>query len=195
MRKFQVPVAAVLACVMFATVAQAADEKKAATDPAMAEMMAASQPGKPHEMLKSMAGTFKATVKMWQGPGEPQVSEGTMVNTLVLGGRYLEGRFDGKMGDTPFHGVSVMGYDNRKKEYWSTWYDDMSTSLTLNTGAAGEDGKSLVLTGSGEGPDGSPMKLTCTTRLVDANTHVFTMSGPMGGQETTMMEITYTRKK
>jgi len=65
----------------------------------------------------------------------------------------------------------------------------------LNTGPASADGKSFVLTGSMDGPDGKPSRLTCTTKLVDADTHVFTMAARMGDQEMTMMEITYTRTK
>ena len=66
---------ALLACVVLVPGSYAADDQakvagKAATDPAhdaaMTEMMAAAQPGPMHQALTSMAGTWKATVKMWR---------------------------------------------------------------------------------------------------------------------------------
>ena len=44
-----------------------------------------------HETLPRFAGTWRAVVKIWMNPANPpQVSTGTMVNRLVLGGRFIE---------------------------------------------------------------------------------------------------------
>lgn len=185
--------------------ARAADAPKATTaaapamDPAqaamMAEMMKYAQPGPEHATLASLVGTWKATVKSWMGPGEPAVSQGTMVNTMQFGGRCLEGRYTGEFMGAPFDGVSLMGFDNQKKEWWSFWTDSMSTSSMMQTGVSSTDGKSIVCHGTMAGMDGKPMECTSTTKLVDADTHVYTMSGKMGDQSMTMMEITYQRAK
>ena len=94
-----------------------------AADPAhdamMAEMMKYSMPGKEHAMLKGLEGTWKATVKTWTGPGEPTVSTGTMHNEMELGGRMLEGSFKGDMMGMKMEGLSLMGFDNKKQQYWS----------------------------------------------------------------------------
>jgi hypothetical protein len=57
-----------------------------------------------------------------------------------------------------------------------------------------ETGKVLTSTASMPGPDGKPMESRMVTKIVDANTHDFSMYGLMGGKEQLMMEITYTRK-
>jgi hypothetical protein len=44
-----------------------------------------------------MLGRWKAVVKSWNGPGEPTVSEGTSENRMILGGRYLEQKFQSTM--------------------------------------------------------------------------------------------------
>jgi len=165
---------------------------KAKNDAMMAEMMKNAAPGPDHKALEPMVGTWKATVKSWWAPGEPQVTEGTMVNSMVMGGRVLEGRFSGTMMGQPFKGLSMMGYDNAKKQYWSTWVDDMSTALVLHTGGPMKD-KSIVLTGMAEGMDGKPMECTSTTKIIDANTHVYSMTGKIQGKDTPLMEITYKR--
>jgi hypothetical protein len=158
----------------------------------MAEMMKNAAPGPDHKALEPFVGTWKATVKSWWAPGEPQVTEGTMVNSMIMGGRVLEGRFTGTMMGQPFTGLSQMGFDNSKKEYWSTWFDDMSTTMMMQTGGPMKD-KTIVLTGMSEGMDGKPMQCTGTTKVVDANKHVFTMTGKVQGKDVPLMEITYTR--
>lgn len=57
-----------------------------------------------------------------------------------------------------------------------------------------ETGKMLTTTATMPGPDGKPADVKMVTKIVDANTHVFSMYGVMGGKEQLMMEITYTRK-
>ncbi len=169
---------------------------KPATDPAhdamMAEMMKNATPGAEHKELASMVGTWKANLKSWSAPGPPDESVGTMVNTMILGGRVLEGHFTGTFAGAPMTGVSLMGYDNAKKQYWSFWIDDMSTTTMMQTGAAAKD-QGIVLTGTMDGMDGKPMVCTSKMKMVDANKHVYTMSSQMGGQDVPMMEITYSR--
>ena len=42
----------------------------------MAEMMKRAAPGPAHDKLKPWVGRWRAVVKVWNGPGEPMVSEG-----------------------------------------------------------------------------------------------------------------------
>lgn len=164
-------------------------------DAMMAKMMKNAAPGPEHKSLAAMVGSWKATIKMWSGPGEPQVSEGTSVNTMKFGDRCLEGRFKGTFLGAPMEGLSLMGFDNGKKEYWSFWTDDMSTSSMAQTGTGSADGKSIVLKCMVDGPDGKPVEGVSTTTVMDTDRHVYTMATRMGDQLVPMMEITYTRAK
>jgi hypothetical protein len=157
------------------------------------EWLKDAQPGKPHEALKPMVGRFKAVVKTWTGPGDPIVSEGVMENAMILGGRYLEGRYQGSFNGQPMEGISLTGYDMKKGELVSLWLDNMSTTWMAQTGALSDDGSTMTVHGTVDGPDGRPMPVKSVTRIVDANQHVSTMSGTMNGQAVPMMEITYTR--
>ena len=184
------------------TTDKAKDAKTAATAPSgdaahqamMAEMAKFSMPGKEHETLKGMEGKWKATVKMWTGPGEPTVTQGSMDNEMEFGGRMLEGQFKGDMMGMKMEGLSLMGYDNKKKEFWSFWTDNMSTSAMMMNGPASADGKTITMKGMMDGMDGKPTEHVMTTKIVDPDTHVFTMAAMMGGKMTTMMEITYNRQ-
>ena len=165
----------------------------AATQAMMAEWAKNATPGKEHATLKTMEGKWKATVKTWMGGPEPQVSVGTCDNEMEFGGRVLEGTFKGEMMGSKFNGLSLMGFDNKKREYWSFWTDDMSTGGMMTTGTASADGKTITMKGMMDGMDGKPTEHVLTTKIVDANTHTFTIAQNMGGKMTTMMEITYTR--
>jgi len=162
-------------------------------DAMMAEMMKYAMPGEAHQWLKKAEGRWDATVKMWAGPGEPQVSKGVSVHKMILGGRYLEQRFSGTFMEQPFEGYGLLGYDNKKKTYTSFWIDNSSTSMMTSSGTADETGKVVTMHASTDGPDGKPMDMRQVTKIVDDNTHVFSMYGKMGEQETLMMEITYKR--
>jgi hypothetical protein len=175
--------------------AKAASKADPAQDPAMAEMMKYAMPGPAHELLKSMEGEWRATVKSWMAPGEPAVSEGTSSHRLILGGRYVEQRFKSTFMDQPFEGVGLTGFDNRKGRYTSLWLDNFSTEVMSGEGTWDAAAKTLTMTSTGPGPDGKPTTIRSVTKVVDDDTHVFSMYAPMEGKETLAMEITYKRVK
>ena len=76
-------------------------------------------PGKYHEMLAKTAGEWKTVSKWWMDPSkEANISEGTAVNEMIMGGRYLKSTNSGMMEGMPFEGLAIQGYDNAKKEYF-----------------------------------------------------------------------------
>ena len=92
-----------LSALMLIAVAAAAqvDQKKA-----MEAMMKAATPGDHHKALNPMVGTFDVKVKFWPAPGAPaQESTGKSVNEWVLGGRWVQQRFDGTFMSAPFNGI------------------------------------------------------------------------------------------
>jgi hypothetical protein len=165
----------------------------AADDAMMAEMMKYASPGPGHEKLKAMEGKWKTVSKMWLAPGEPTVTEGSSENRLILGGRYLEQRYQGTFMGQPFEGYGLTGYDNKKSVYTTLWVDNTSTEMMTGEGEMDAAGKELVFRSMGAGPDGRPMETKSVTRIVDPNRHVFSMYGMVDGKEQLMMEITYTR--
>ena len=103
-------------------------------DAMMAAWAEANAPGPEHEKFKDAVGTWKTECKMWMGPGEPQVSQGTSTMELVFGGRYLKEQYSSPMGDHPFEGLCYVGYDNMKKKHVQFWIDTMSTGFTIMEG-------------------------------------------------------------
>ncbi len=175
----------------------AADKAKAEADAMMAAMQKYANPGPMHDALKPLAGNWKTSTKTWLGPGEPTVSEGSCERTWVLGGRFLESKYRGVFAGNPFEGIELLGYDTRKKQFTSAWIDNMGTSVALSTGPAEDPAsKTITLNSSFDDPiSGQPMPYKMVTKIIDDNSHTFSMISSKDGQEWTEMEITYTRAK
>ena len=174
-------------------------DKAAQQKAAMDAMMKAATPGEAHKKLNAMVGTFDAKIKMWMEPGaQPMESTGKAVNEWVLGGRYVQQRFDGTFMGQPFSGIGYTGYDNVRHMYVGTWMDSMSTSMMNSSGGDPDpSGKNWRFVASSMDPvSGEAVSIDERMTLLDNDHQVFEMYGPgPDGSNFKMMEITYTRKK
>lgn len=166
-------------------------------DAMMAEMMKYANPGPQHQALSPLAGSWKTVTKMFMGPGEPQVSEGTCERTWVMGGRYLVSNYRGTFEGNPFEGMELLGYDLRKQQYVSTWIDNMGTGIALSeNGTMDPTTKSITMDMTFDDPiTKQKMPYKMITKIVDDKSHTFTMNSTRDGKEFCEMEISYTRVK
>lgn len=182
-----------------------AKEAKAAPKPAAPgpdEMMKAwtayMTPGEPHARLAKLAGSWTTKTKSWMDPKQPpEETAGSCEFRMVLGGRYLEQRFEGSMMGQPFSGIGFTGYDNAKKKYEAYWIDSAGTGMLVMSGTADKSGKKTVYTGSMIDPtNGKKVALRSVDTEVDPDSFTFElwMSGP-DGKMWKSMEMAYTRKK
>ena len=170
-------------------------------------MMELSKLNENHKLLASMAGSWTNVVKMWMNPdpsAAPTTSTGTAVRKPVMGGRYFEGDFtgkismpgpDGKMKDMDFKGMSLEGYDNMKKKFFGTWVDNMGTGVMMMEGDYDPATKTFTYTAEEEMMPGMKTKVREVVKIVDANHHTLEWYEDRGGKEVKTMEINYTRKK
>ena len=175
----------------------AGDKQQMPPEQMMAEWMKVNTPGKEHETLKKLAGTWKCEVTMSMMPGAPtQTSRGTNKSEMILADRYLKSDFQGEMMGMPFKGVGLMGHDNIKKKFVSLWVDEMTTGLMTSEGTADASGK--VITFTGECPEVTgetkPFRHVFTIESDDKHTFEAYAPGP-DGKEFKMMTIVYTREK
>jgi hypothetical protein len=154
------------------------------------------QPGPEHEVLKSDAGVWDATVEVFPGPGAPaMVSKGVETNAM-MGSLWLVTDFKSEMMGQPFQGHGISGWDPAKRKYVSTWTDTMSTSLGLME--ASYDAAKKTMTGSMNGPDatGKIVAMRMVTEYKDADNRVFSMYSPgPDGKEFCGLRISYKRRK
>jgi hypothetical protein len=186
--------------------ALADDKAAAASKPAAAmsqdDMMKAwiafATPGAPHKALEMTVGSWDVKTKMWMAPGAPpQETAGTSENKMILGGRYLEQRYEGTMMGQPFSGIGVTGFDNYRKKFVSTWVDSMGTGIMSMAGTADKTGKVITSWGSMDDPaEKRTMKAKTVVTIVDADHHTYESWHALAdGKMTKDLEIHYTRKK
>jgi hypothetical protein len=154
------------------------------------------KPGPEYAILKSMEGTWDATVKMMM-PGVPgKESKSTATWKMECNGLWLVGNFKGEFAGAPFQGRSLESYDAKKKKYMSVWVDSMGTLPMLSEGTYDKEKQTLTATSEYPGMDGKMMKWKMVTEFKDADTMNFTMSTPgKDGKDSVMMTIAYKRKK
>jgi hypothetical protein len=169
-------------------------------DEMMKQMMELATPGEAHKELGRLVGTWRTTNKMWMGPGEPTVSNGTSTYKWVLGGRYLQSQHIGDFGGMPFEGMGIDGYDKGQKEYFTLWFDTMGTGFMSLKGRPSTDGKGLTFTGTVFDPSQMrEVNVREESRWLNDNKYIFTMfmdmPGPDGkSQETKVLELTGERQ-
>ena len=177
--------------------AQTSEQAPAADEKAMMEAWAkVATPGDAHKWLEPVVGTWNAKITMWMAPGAPpQESTGTSENKWVLGGRFVEQRYEGSFMGQTFSGLGYTGYDNYKKKYVGTWMDTMGTMIMTSQGDAA--GKSLAMTSTIDDiMTGKATTVKSEVKIVAPDHHVMEMWGPdPTGKPFKTMEIHYTRKK
>ncbi|MEO6669068.1 MAG: DUF1579 domain-containing protein [Ferruginibacter sp.] len=168
------------------------------TDGSMDAWKAYMTPGIPHKMLAKSTGTWNEEVTMWMAPGAaPEKSKAVAENKMIMNGLYQESITKGTMMGMPFEGKSIVGYDNAKKVFVSSWIDNMGSGIMHMEGPWDDATKSMNLTGTCADPmSGKIMTVRETFRIVDDNTQMMEMYMPgPDGKEFKTMEIKFTRSK
>jgi len=113
---------------------------------------AANGPNENHARLKFFVGEWHATMRMAMSRDmTPEEGEFDSSFTLVMGGRFVEERVTSETPAGLFEARGLMGYDNHKQRYVSTWYDNMSTTVHSHEGYWDDGSKTLEFIG--EAPD------------------------------------------
>ena len=154
-------------------------------------------PGAMHKWMEKTNGTWEAELSNWNAPNTPPTkSKGTNVQSSVMGGRYVIGKFSTTMMGQPMEGMSTMGYDNGKKMFISTWIDNFGTGIIRMTGTFNEATKTLSLKGIQTDPmTGKDMDIREEMTIIDDNAYSLAMygTGP-DGKEMKYMEGTFKKK-
>jgi len=112
----------------------------------MQACMVAGTPGKQHEHLQKMVGTWAARDQMWMAPDtEAMTCESTWTISDLMDGRYIKTEVRGEMpGMGPFNGLGITGYDNVAQQYVGTWIDNHCTGILQGVGELSPDGKTMT---------------------------------------------------
>ncbi len=162
----------------------------------MEMMMKLAAPGEGHEIFASLVGTWNVEMSMLMEPGaEPSVSEGTMVNTTILGGRFLQNSFEGTSMGMDFGGFGLLGFNNSTGEYEGLWVDTFGTMMPpLSHGSYDSETGVLTMHRKMNDPNFGTMEMreVITIESNDRHTMEMFMQAPEG--EYRNLHIVYTRQ-
>jgi len=164
---------------------------KAQDADAMKKMTDFMTPGEMQKMLAAANGKWSEDITLWMAPGQPpSKSTGIVDYKMILGGRYQQGNITASFNGMPYEAVSITGYDNMKKLFFSSYVDNMGTGVLNMEGPYDAATKTITLTGIELDPmTGKEMKMRETLKMVDDHTEVTAMYDITGGKETKLMEI------
>lgn len=152
-------------------------------------------PGEMHKMMAKMTGEWKAEMTMWMSPGSESVnSTGNAVSEMILGGRYMQTKYQSEFMGMPMNGISIEGFDNKTREFNSLWIDNMGTGFMISKGKYFPEEKMIKYNGSFIDPlTGKDIPVRTIVKFEDDNNFSFEMFMSFEGQEFKSMEIKYTR--
>lgn len=166
---------------------------KAQSDADMKAWMAYMTPGVEHKQMASADGVWTQEVTMWMDPSQPPVqSKSEATCSMIMDGRYQETHTKGEFNGMPFNGYSLVGFDNARKVYQSTWIDNMGTGMMFMEGTMDMKTHVIHFTGTSTDPmSGKVMKCREDWTIVDDKTQKMEMwMTPPAGKEFKTMEIT-----
>jgi uncharacterized protein DUF1579 len=154
-------------------------------------------PGDVHKMIAKYDGTWNSAVSVWMKPGAPPMtSKSVAVNTMILGGRYQQSKMTGDYGGMPFEGFSLLGYDNTKKVFTSTWIDNFGTGTMTLEGTWDGASRTIIFKGKMFDPmSNKDIEIKETIQYVDDNTTKNQMFVESASGESKTMEIISIRAK
>lgn len=153
-------------------------------------------PGSMHKMMAMADGDWKTDMTFWMAPDAPPMTQaGNCTNKMILGGRYQESRHTSSFDGQPFEGIGLLGYDNAKKVFQSTWVDNMGSGIMYLEGKWDDATRSVTLTGKTTDPaTGKEQLIREVFKWVDDNNQVMEMYMMTDGKEFKSMELKLTRK-
>jgi len=175
----------------------AAERMEVMSDPAaMERWMATTQPTLGHKVLEKFTGHWSTEMRLWMDPSQPpMVSEGYTNSAMMLGGRFVHTEFKGSMMGMPYNGAGIMGYDNNRKLFNSTWVSNMDTGMHVSRGALNMDGTIMTLIGEMDEPMSGEMGKTYRQQyhFKADGSMVFQIAEILYGEPFTVLEMVSTR--
>ena len=132
---------------------------------------------------------------MWMAPGTtPTKSTGSAQNEMILGDRYLKQTFKGDFMGMAMEGYSMTGFDNGKKQFVSTWIDNMGTGMMITEGKWNPAKKVIEMWGKQTDPmTGKDCKVRETLSFLPDGSQFMEMWMEQNGKEFKTMEIRFTK--
>lgn len=175
----------------------AAEPADAETAAMMERLKRATSPGPKHVILHRFLGRWDYELRTFTGGAAAAPEKGTAEVTWLVDGRWIKSEDKGTMMGRPYQGFMVMGYDNFKQAFVSTYVSNADTTMARTEGQLNTDETVLTLFGTTDdfmsGRNDKPMRYLW--RFVTPEKRVLELHDLSAGETgTKIAEITYTRR-
>lgn len=173
------------------------DEGVSAVGLTPGEWVQLSKPGPSHKLLSGFVGKWSVEVEFWSSAdAKGEVSLGNSQIAWILGGRFLEERFVGKLGSDEYVGLGIIGYDNGSRIFKSVWIDSLNTALTTSEGRYVADSNSFEFESKVYDPLASGEKVVRSSLVINSHDRYrFSMfTKDTQGREFKSLEMRYNRE-
>lgn len=152
-------------------------------------------PGEEHKVMAAETGNWRLEFFFFSAPGTaPQKGQGLSTHSAILGGRYYQSVHQGNIMGMPFEGQALIGYDNHRKIYFSTWIDNMGTDILYSEGQYNAREKRIELTGKRTDPTtGEPVPCKQFMIYTDEDNMTLQRFDQSGAQEFLSLEVRFMR--
>lgn len=162
------------------------------------EWASLSQPGPSHKLLDIFVGEWDTRISFWSAPkADPQISRGTSSIRWIVGNRFLQEDFRGRVVDEDLQGLGLMGFDNGSRQFKTVWIDSLNTALAVSYGRYVPDRNLFEMSSEVYDPlIGGTKTVRSAITIISPDKYSFSMidTAP-SGEDFTSMEILYTRKR
>jgi hypothetical protein len=166
-------------------------------DKALAGAKKYTAPGEHHKLLERFLGTWDSEARFAMSPPNAKPDKGTMTYSWLMEGRWLKGESNGTLMGLPVRTFTVMGYDNFKMSYVTSWVNSFDTA-DHRRGATGSGRKTLISYGTlDEYLTGENDKMVkYVWRFVsDDEIHLEVHDLPIGENNAKVLDFTFKRHK
>jgi hypothetical protein len=154
-----------------------------------------SKPGEGQKFLEHFVGVWDVEKAFFPRSGPATRQKGTVRQTMIHGGRFLQCEFTFQRGDEKTTGTGLIGFDAATGLFTSVWVDSRSTRLSLRHSKEKFDGKQIVLFSRSLAEDNNGKASRTVTRLEDNGRRIVHRQYTAGddGKERLVMELLLTK--
>jgi hypothetical protein len=196
---FCLSAAMAIALIIGGASAQADDAASQNPEDMMKAVAEIGKPGPEHTKLEPLIGNWTYSGKFWMDPSQqPMDCSGTIERKWTLGGRFVEEKWQGTGvdGKSDFEGIGLVGYDNGRKIFTSTFACNMGTAVCTGTGSCDASGKVFTFESESFCPIQKKLVKGRDVLRIESKDKTVMESFMMNGdKEIKIMEIVAVRKK
>jgi hypothetical protein len=171
------------------------DQASALNPEQMRQLHEFSMPGPMHQKFNEWSGHWQERIKSWIKEGGKPAEYQLMCDCRpIMDGRFLLTEVRGVVNGMPYEGQEILGWDNARKIYVSSWIDNQGTGIMNMEGSFDEASNTITFRGSVSSPSSpEPVKVRVVWKIKSPSQIEKEFYVEREGKESKTMEVNMMR--